>query len=282
MHELPCPVCGTDQKATVDRRKLSRGIHRNVWCASCGMVWSSPRPSASVYLDFYRSDYTEAVYGLDGSEKSADSVVEWRRRRSREKIGYFPKFWKRGQRVLEIGAGIGAFLDVLRTRYGCRTWGIEPASAFVAFARKAFGLKLFEGSFEEWRKRKLKYFPAKFDRIVMDQILEHILDPLSFLQSLHPLLTKDGQLFISVPNIVAPKEAKSKFFIFEHVSSFSPLPLCLLLLRAGFKPTGLFAEKPGSLQVTAAPLASSVTMLSPDAWGKPLALEALRRGFSKL
>lgn len=275
-------MCGSAATATVDRRTLSRGIHRNVHCGACGMVWSSPRPSAKAYLDFYKKEYTQEVYGLDGSPESVAKVVEWRSRRSRQKIGYFPKFWSRGQRVLEIGAGVGAFLHVLRAEHGAKAWGIEPSPFFVAFARDAFGLDLFRGSYEAWAKKRPAGFPKTFDRIVMDQILEHMLAPAAFLKSLHPLLAKDGQLFISVPSIAAPKEKKGEFFIFEHVSSFSPFALCLLLLRSGFKPTGLFAEAPGSLQVTAAPLDAPVPMLDPAAWGNPLTAEAIAASFAKL
>lgn len=277
-----CPVCCSLSASVVDRRLLSRGIHRNVICGSCGMVWSSPRPSPSVYADFYRREYTQEVYGLDGSAKSIRHVMAWRRKRSRQKIGYFPDFWKRGQRVLEIGAGVGAFLDVLKRERGATVYGIEPAPTFVDFAATHFGLRLHRGSYESWRNRRPSGFPKKFDRIVMDQILEHILEPLPFLESLHPLLASGGELFISVPNIAAPKEPKKVFFIFEHVSSFSPFALCLLLIRSGFKPTRMKAEKPGSLQITAAPMSSSQPMLDPSKWGTPLTVREINKGFTRL
>ena len=266
----------------LDRRKTKHGMHQNVFCSVCGMGWASPRPPARVYSNFYRTEYTQQVYGLDGTPESVEQVIEWRRRRSRQKIGYFPDFWKKGQRVLEIGAGIGTFLDVLREEHRAKVWGIEPSPSFVKFAREAFGFPLFHGLYEEWQTKRPSAFPKLYDRIVMDQILEHMLEPVPFLQSLHAHLAPEGQIFVSVPSLAAPKEPKPQFFIFEHVSSFSPYALCLLLVRCGFKPTGLFAEAPGSLQIAAAPFAASVSMLDPAEWGAPLTEQQVRERFAKL
>lgn len=246
------------------------------------MVWSSPRPPESVYLHFYRSEYTEAVYGLQNTPESIAEVIAWRRRRSKEKIGYFPKLWKRGMRVLEIGAGIGAFLDVLRTKYGARVWGIEPSGTFVRFARSSFKIPMFQGTYESWRARRPSGWPRAYEAIVMDQILEHILNPVAFLQSLHAVLAPGGKIFISVPNIAQPKESKKKFYIFEHVSSFSPLPLCLLLWRCGFKPVAMHPERPGSLQIVAEPMHAPTPALPMSAWGNPLTRGDIESGFSKV
>ncbi len=279
-HSVACPVCGTASEQQVDKRKTSHGVHRSVLCPSCGMVWANPRPSESVYLNFYRSEYTQKAYGLDGTPESIAEVIRWRTRRSKEKIGYFPKFWKRGQSVLEIGAGLGAFIEILRKQYGCKVQGIEPSPQFVDIATRSLKLNVFKGTFDQWFKKQKTH--PKFDRIVMDQILEHMLEPAEFLKQLHGLLKPGGQIFISVPSMARPKEDRTKFFIFEHVSSFSPFALSLLLLRAGFKPTGIFEEKPGSLQMTAAPMGSDIPMLDPKEWGKPVTAKQIRESFAGL
>ncbi len=245
------------------------------------MGYATPRPGESVYLDFYRGSYTADVYGLSKDKSKIQEILEWRTRRSLEKIKYFPKFWKRGQKVLEIGAGTGAFIATLRHHYGCKVWGVEPSKEFTELGKKHLKLPLFNGTYEQWAKGK-HGFPKRYDRIVLDQILEHMLQPAEFLQSLHNHLTKEGQLMISVPNLARPKMKPSEFFIFEHVSSFSPFALALLLLRSGFKPTAIFEEKPGSLQMTAAPIEADAPMLDPKEWGARLDAKRLKREFAKL
>ena len=275
-----CPVCG-GKGIIFDRRRLTKWMHQNFLCESCGMVWVFPQKPKNVYQAFYRGQYTRDVYGLDQHEKAQD-VLAWRTRRSLEKIGYAKGFWKKGMCVLEVGAGTGAFLAALRKKFGCRVWGIEPAVAFVSLAREMLYISLYQGTFASWTKKRPGAFPKKFDRIVLDQVLEHILDPLDFLSRVRTLLTTQGALFISVPNIAEPKEPRGKFFIFEHVSSFSPFPLALLLLRAGYKVTGLYPEHPGSLQVTAAPFSSHAPSVPWNEIGLPLSSEDIKRKFVAL
>lgn len=275
-----CPVCGA-LGGMFDRRRLAKGVHQNFCCAGCGMVWTFPQRSREEYWTFYRGDYTAKVYGLDTPEKNKE-VLAWRTRRSLEKIVRAQGFWKRGMSVLEIGAGTGAFLAALRKRYGCRAWGIEPAASFVTLAEKMLRIKMFQGTFEQWMKKRPAKFPRKYDRVVLDQVLEHVLDPLGFLRRLLPFLTARGALFISVPNIAEPKDPREKFFIFEHVSSFSPFPLALLLLRAGYKVTGLYPERPGSLQITAEPIGSATPSVPWEEIGGPVSEEEIMRRFDAL
>lgn len=278
---VPCPVCGSKEAVQIDKRKTPHGIHRNVLCKICGMGYATPRPGEKTYLDFYRGSYTADVYGLSNDKNRIEEILEWRTRRSLEKIMYFPEFWKPSQKVLEVGAGTGAFLAALRLHFGCKVWGIEPSGEFTKLGKEYLKLPLFKGTYEDWMRGKHD-FPKQFDRIVLDQILEHILEPAKFLQSLHQNLTRDGQIMISVPNLARPKMKPSEFFIFEHVSSFSPYALALLLIRSGFKPTAIFEEKPGSLQMTAAPFASDEPMLDIGKWGNVLTSQALKKAFAKL
>ncbi|MFA6429362.1 MAG: class I SAM-dependent methyltransferase [Patescibacteria group bacterium] len=266
----------------IDHRRLKRGWHTNVLCRDCGMVFSAPRPPARVYEDFYRHEYTSAVYGLSDDPKKIQEIFAWRTRRSLEKIGYFPKLWKKGMNVLEVGAGIGAFLMALRKRFGCRVFAVEPAPSFVALGRAQGKLLYAPSTFEEFLRKPPTAFPRKYDAIVLDQMLEHALDPVTFLMALQSLLKPEGFLFISVPNIAAPKDQRASFFIFEHVSSFSPYPLATLLLRCGYKVVGMHAEAPGSLQIVAAPFRSTRPMVHPAVIGQPLTAPDIRRGFAAL
>jgi len=279
---IPCPVCTSEDFDVLDARERDRGLHRNTVCRRCGMVWVNPRFDEGAYLEFYRKNYTTDVYGLDGTPEKIRDVIAWRTRRSREKASLFPAFWPKDGTVLEIGSGIGAFLASLREDYACRVFGVEPSPAFVELSKTELNLPVYQGSFNEWFQEQPEGFSEKFDRIVLDQILEHLLDPAESLARLRSLLADDGEIFISVPNVSAPKEKPEDFFIFEHVSSFSPFPLCLLLLRSGFKPTGLVAERPGSLQITAAPIQSTIPMLALESWERPYSKQELLNGFAQL
>ncbi len=277
-----CPVCGSEGATQLNRRKERHGWVRNVLCDSCQMVYVSPRATEQAYLDFYQQEYTASVYGLDASPEAVEKILTWRKRRSKEKIGYFPNVWKQGQKVLEIGAGTGAFLSVIRDLYKGDCYAIEPAPNFVGIGTKHLKLPFFQGTFDQFLKRRPTRFPRTYDAIILDQMLEHALDPVALLSHARTLLRDTGFLFISVPNIGAPKEQPGEFFIFEHVSSFSPRPLALLLNRCGFKVIGMHPEQPGSLQVLAVPFTSNKPMVTADALGPVLTVEKIRADFAKL
>jgi len=278
----PCPVCSSENFDVLDERERERGMHRSVLCRICGMVWVCPRFDEQAYLDFYRGQYAADVYGLDGTPEKTHEVIAWRTRRSREKAGLFPHFWPKEGSVLEIGSGVGAFLAAIREDYACHVFGIEASRPFSELSKTELNIPTYQGLFDVWFRERPKGFPEKFDRIVLDQVLEHLLDPAQALARIRSLLADNGQIFISVPNVSAPKEKPEDFFIFEHVSSFSPFPLCLLLLRSGFKPTGLVAERPGSLQITAAPIQSTIPMLALESWERPYSKQELLNGFAQL
>ncbi len=246
------------------------------------MVWVSTRQPAKTYDKFYRSGYAVGVYGLKDGKEGLDEVLEWRVRRSKEKLANFGSAWARGSRVLEIGSGIGALLKYLKDEYRCKVWGIEPEPAFAELSQKELGLDVFAGTFEQWTKNHPKGFPLKYDRIVLDQVLEHILEPVDFLRRVAERLESDGKIFISVPNVTAPKDRQKDFFIFEHVSSFSPFALWLLLARCGFKIVRMHAEKPGSLQVMAMKFGSPEKMIDADEVGKPQDKSMILRRFKAL
>ena len=98
-----------------------------------------------------------------------------------------------GQKVLEIGCGSGFFLKELMNK-GIDATGIELNEIAVQDA-KALGLKVILSTIEEYSK-----FDEKYDVICSFQVLEHVYQVKSFLDSCLKILNKDGILIISVPN----------------------------------------------------------------------------------
>ncbi len=278
---VPCPVCGAKEGRLLDV-KTSRGKRfKNVLCSGCGLAWSNPREKEKVYLDYYRKEYAKCVYGLDDQTKIIEALA-WRRRRTKEKIKPFGRIWKKSMSLLEVGCGLGSFLEVVKNDYGCKTYGIEPSPFFCRIARKSFKLNLYQGTFNEWFDDSSSGFPKNYEAIVLDQMLEHVLDPVLFLNKLKTKLKPDGFIFISVPNIARPKFKPQEYFIFEHVSYFSPFPLMLLLIRCGLKITEMHLENPGSMQVVAQRLESSQPLIHMTSEFLPKSIKEIRAGFKKL
>lgn len=99
-------------------------------------------------------------------------------------------------RLLDVGCSEGYFGQLVKKKYNCEVWGIEP---FADASRKA-GEKLdrvyntfFSDQFET---------TTLFDAITFNDVLEHIADPWAALRKCRTMLTNDGCIVASIPNIL--------------------------------------------------------------------------------
>lgn len=134
----------------------------------------------------------------------------------------------RNRRVLDIGADMGKLLDHLQSEHGCETsYQEQNVAARVHLS-------------DQGRHRDAGDLASagQFDWIVLSQVLEHIVDPVTFLGGLRRNLVKDAALFIEVPNH-SFWDDNDYGFSFEHVNYFSVASLTAALDRAGYVITQL-------------------------------------------
>lgn len=128
----------------------------------------------------------------------------------------------RGIRVLEIGCGSGYFLSRLRAQ-GATVLGVEPGVHGQSGAGK-YGLTIVKG-----------YFPTTavtglFDLICCFGVLEHSVDPVSFLNSVQNQLAPGGKLVLAVPDCGGYLAAGDvSIFFHEHWSYFTRTSLRRLI-----------------------------------------------------
>ena len=135
--------------------------------------------------------------------------------------------------LLDIGCAVGTELTVGRER-GWRVTGIELAESSVRIARDA-GLDIRSaplGTIE---------FPThSFDLITMNHVLEHVAETPAFMREVRRILSNDGLLFISLPNVLAWKfyfrrGSYAWTFHSDHYLHFSVTTLPRFLKRHGFE-----------------------------------------------
>lgn len=103
------------------------------------------------------------------------------------------------KRVLELGSGPGSITRLLKGNQ-CRVTAMELDAKAIEivseFCEEVFPCDLNDPAWPE----KLADC-SKFEAIVAGDVLEHLYDPWLVLKSLHPLLTDDGCVVISLPHI---------------------------------------------------------------------------------
>ena len=96
-------------------------------------------------------------------------------------------------RVLDVGCGFGESLGYHLAR-GCDAHGVE-ADANILRVGERYGLQVRHGLFDP------KDYPAaSFDVVTLDQVIEHLADPIQVLRGIHQVLKPNGQLIVSTPN----------------------------------------------------------------------------------
>ena len=101
------------------------------------------------------------------------------------------------QSALDIGCGKGIFGKILKEKFNCEVWGVEPDkdSAVIAGANLDCVLNsLFD--------RDLDFQGKKFDCIFFNDVLEHLVDPTDALLIANNLLKSNGCIISSIPNIL--------------------------------------------------------------------------------
>lgn len=233
--KIPCPLCGGFNDKILSRRAWPGVPLNNVICRQCGLIRINPRPNDEWYKKFYQEDFFaylrpfERPAYVEELEHSTDPNYLTPVRRQ-----VLPFFWQevpKGARVLDIGAGFGQILYHFKNDKQAIVVGLEPNPQCRAIAKEKFGLHLLNIMAEEFFSSNQE----KFDFIVMDQLVEHLLYPSEFFAKLSTQLSDNGLIYISVPNAYNPQIPISLFYQVAHTFNYTPFTLWQMVKRYGFK-----------------------------------------------
>ena len=99
--------------------------------------------------------------------------------------------------VLDVGCGEGTFALQIKEKYGSEVWGIELMSEPGEKAKEHLD-KVFVGPCENFVDDLPENY---FDVIYCNDVLEHLVDPYTFLTQLKLKLKPAGVVISSIPNI---------------------------------------------------------------------------------
>lgn len=99
----------------------------------------------------------------------------------------------RNVKVLDIGCGFGETLGYHKAR-GCNVYGVEADNNIQRVADK-FGFNVKVGLFDGADFEK-----ESFDYITLDQVIEHVSDPVKVMNDVYTLLKPGGIVVVSTPN----------------------------------------------------------------------------------
>jgi SAM-dependent methyltransferase len=197
--EAPCPLCGADSPGEAilvgkDFVWRKQGEFPLVPCGGCGLVYQRPRPSVGTMRYYYEDCYSgeaQAQMRRFQVESGFSRLISLYRVATIEKV----RRLEPGQRVLDVGASYGGFIDFVRQRRQIEAWAID----------------LDPGSIEEFVNKEqvqvtcgdlleVGYPSDHFDVVTLFETLEHVYGPVETLREVRRILRPGGLVSVEVPS----------------------------------------------------------------------------------
>lgn len=151
----------------------------------------------------------------------------------------FAATFVKNKRVLDIACGEGYGPAALLGSGARSVIGVDVSLEVCAHARKKYGIDTQVGNAECIPLQK-----SSIDVIVSFETIEHLLNPERFLDECHRVLSKDGLIIVSTPNIEV--YLQGHFHNPFHMHEFSKQRLAELL-NARFRKVRLYSQSPISV-----------------------------------
>ena len=199
--DTPCVVCGQARASAFAQGKdyeyrTSERTFTFVRCENCGHVYLNPRPADHCIALAYPVNY----YTLAGRHTARGSLVIARLKSwvVNRRLRFFRELLKGDARILEVGCGDGSLLADLKKRNPRLTVeGLDiTLSGETAERCAALDIPVMETAVEN-----AELGHGRFDLIIMNQVIEHVPDPVAVMKKLAEALKPGGCVSIETPNL---------------------------------------------------------------------------------
>ena len=191
LQERLCPICNNSDSITKHIRPDSLTVK---FCNNCNTFFVSPAPSPQELSKFYANyderHRREPIINIDDlvhNYKDINPLEDFRIQKLSNYISFL------NSKVLDIGFGRAQLLYTLM-KLGAIPYGVELDEKAIEYAT-ALGIhNVYKGSIEDLSDE------IKFNLIILNDLIEHPLNPMSLLKKASDLLDKKGLLMIWTPN----------------------------------------------------------------------------------
>lgn len=179
----------------------------------CGWIYKTPRFTREEYRRLYGAASADShdVCALDLAAQRSERILQWIRQVTRD----FNK-------VLDVGGGRGELMSAF-VRQECDVTVVDSSPAPPISHR----VQKVSSDFLDFKPGAL------YDVVVMSHVLEHVHEPLAFLQHASQLLSPGGVIFVEVPSELRTVLVRRHIGDHRHLGYFSTVTLRTCLGLAG-------------------------------------------------
>lgn len=198
-----------------------------VECETCRLIFANPMPNLQTIQAGNRA--------LNIHHQSRGTLSQYRG--GKEFAMRLRKIAPQGI-LLDVGCAEGIFLLGVQENSNWQAEGVEIIDGAVEFARQRLGITVYHGTLDT-----LSGMAGRFDFIRMNNVIEHVQDPVRFLEKANQLLKISGRVYCSTPNgfqdghfLKTANQRGFKFNLLEnHFFYYHPRTLRRIFESCGFK-----------------------------------------------
>lgn len=238
---MTCPICKnkkikkmiTIKCGNTDGSYLYNSLKLKI-CNNCGHLFNKLTKQEIVNLDlYYTNEYAKC--NLNNNRKDVDlpgTLNEASSNRYSQIYDVIKSSTCQNDVILDIGCAAGGFLKYLQSKGYKNLYGVDASKSYVKSHNIESGYKVKYGTAES-----LPFKDGTFDIIIMDQVLEHVINPNNAFNEARRVLKENGIFCISVPDAERYKENPDCFWLImrEHIQHFDIAHINYLCDTNGFK-----------------------------------------------
>ncbi len=201
-----CKICGNSDIYIY--HKNYPGFVENTFfdiyrCNNCNTNFSGVSVSNEELSQLYEKIYSNKnAQGYDkyneiaNNIKKKDNPAKYLSKFHASYFGIFKELQnKKNKTILDVGCGLG-YLTFVLNRLGHSTTGLDISSNAIKSAKENFGDLFVQGTIEDYLTTK----GNTFDYVIASEIIEHLLDPVEFLQKVLKIVLPGGKIIVTTPN----------------------------------------------------------------------------------
>lgn len=212
-NKLDCFLCYTNNFESISNKDRYGLFYPTGICIDCGHVQQTSylnfeslnKLYESHYRDIYKTGSPEELF-LIQYFKTAMNIDRFIDNNTKTNI-------------LEVGCGPGGILKYFQDKYSSKVFGIDLDQRYLDYGNKN-NLNLINSTIESFTSED------KYDLIIVCHVLEHLQNPIEFLNKLRSLLSQNGSIYIEVPSLESVNNGAygknlQNYFHIAHVSHFT-------------------------------------------------------------
>jgi 2-polyprenyl-3-methyl-5-hydroxy-6-metoxy-1,4-benzoquinol methylase len=187
-----CPICKNDDTKSADMFMSDGIVYKR--CSNCSVVYQNPQPEFAVTEQIYdglhyhdRYIKSEFVY-LPTSKIYLNKLEIYLKE-------FDDNFNIKNKKLLDIGCGVGYFLYLAKEK-GANVLGADISKWAAKYAKDKFNVDVISGDF-----LTMDLEDYSFDIVTMWQTIEHLPNPLDFINKIYKILKPGGFFMFATPDV---------------------------------------------------------------------------------